>query len=218
MCACAAHIDRGKVCTCDCRSHEIGFKKLADYEEPSLVGSDPVERLPLSEQLARLHRMLDDAGALPSGTVEERLRSFIAEAEAWRRHVDPGAVAVPEVGDDPHWLLKVALTNWWIDLAHAEVDRVVPKAVEYGSTDLMEVGRTLANVMQRDGLSEEELTELGIYFYLVGKFARWMDAVRDNRRASDDTLHDIGVYVRMAQRTRAVGGWPAGPDDKEPDG
>lgn len=118
-----------------------------------------------------------------------------------------------EVGKDPHRALKIALTNWWIDLANEEVDRVVPKAVEYGSTDLREVGRTLANVMQRDGLSDEELTELGIYFYLVGKFARWMDAVRDGRRAGDDTLHDIGVYVRMAQRTRAVGGWPFG--DKE---
>lgn len=116
-------------------------------------------------------------------------------------------------GTDAVETLKVALTNWWIDLAHEEVERVVPKAIEYGSTDLLEVGRTLANVIQREGLGEEELVELGIYFYLVGKFARWMDAVRDGRRPSDDTLHDIGVYVRMAQRTRAVGGWPAPHDE-----
>jgi hypothetical protein len=31
-------------------------------------------------------------------------------------------------------------------------------------------------------------------------------------RPSDDTPYDIGVYVRMAQRVRDVGGWPFGPE------
>ena len=30
---------------------------------------------------------------------------------------------------------------------------------------------------------------------------------------SDDTLGDIGVYVRMAQRVRSHGGWPGVPND-----
>lgn len=106
--------------------------------------------------------------------------------------------------------MAAELEAWWLDLAQNEILRVVPKAVEYGSTDLHEVGRTLAQTQGRI-VEEEEAVELGIYFYLLGKMARWTDAIKRGERPSDDTLHDIGVYVRMAQRTRQVGGWPNGP-------
>lgn len=111
-----------------------------------------------------------------------------------------------------------ALTDWWLDVARTEVEAVAPKAVEYGSTDLGEIGRTLAACMNRPGLDEAERAELGVYFYLVGKMARWTDAVVEGRRVSDDTLHDVGVYVRMAQRIRAVGGWPFAPEGDQPEG
>lgn len=101
-----------------------------------------------------------------------------------------------------------ALRDWWMAVAADEVDRVAPKAVEYGSTDLYEIGRTLAFTQGKHDLTDAQMRELGIYFYIVGKMARWTDAVLEGRLVSDDTLHDIGVYVRMAQRVRAVGGWP----------
>lgn len=101
-----------------------------------------------------------------------------------------------------------ALQDWWSSLAQEEFDKVGGKAVEYGSTDLIEIGRTLAFTQHRHNLTEAEQAELGIYFYIVGKIARWSDAVREGRQVSDDTLHDLGVYCRMAQRVRQVGGWP----------
>lgn len=107
------------------------------------------------------------------------------------------------------------LTDWWLDTARAEVQKVAPKAVEYGSTDLVEIGRDIAVMMGWRDLDDEALAELGIYFYLVGKMARWRDAIHRKARVSDDTLHDIGVYVRMAQRVRVVGGWPFGPDTED---
>ena len=99
------------------------------------------------------------------------------------------------------------IAAWWRGVAEDEIAAVVPKAIEYGAGDLEEIGRTLARNMGRE-VTTEEATELGIYFYIVGKLARWSDAVRTRRRVSDDTLHDLGVYVRMAQRNRAAGGWP----------
>ena len=102
--------------------------------------------------------------------------------------------------DDP-------LTTWWVDLARFEAAQVVPKAIEYGATDLEEIGRTLGQTIGRD-LPAAEAAELGVFFYLVGKMARWTDAIKTGRRVSDDTLHDIGVYVRMAQRIRHSGSWP----------
>lgn len=112
-------------------------------------------------------------------------------------------------------LAKAAIEDWWIENAHQAVEAVAPKAAEYGSTDLAELGRDLAMLMNRDGMSHEELTELGIYMYMLGKFSRWRDAIKDGRRVSLDTIYDIKVYATMAERNRAVGGWPFPIDSKE---
>lgn len=115
----------------------------------------------------------------------------------------------------PEARTAAVLANWWLEVAEEEVQKVAPKAVEYGSTDLIEIGRDIASMMEWRGLDNEALAELGIYFYLVGKMARWRDAIHRQDRVSDDTLHDIGVYVRMAQRVRVVGGWPFGPNTED---
>lgn len=103
--------------------------------------------------------------------------------------------------------LEAALTEWWVGTAEDEVGAVAPKAIEYGSRDLVEMGRTLARVAGRE-VTDEEATELGVWFYVLGKMARWTAAVERGERVSDDTLHDLAVYVKMAQRTRATGSWP----------
>lgn len=108
------------------------------------------------------------------------------------------------------------LRGWWLDKAHAEIEATVPKAVEYGATDLIDIGTMLARTMRRS-VTEEEAAELGVFFYLIGKIGRWQSAIERGERPSDDTLLDIGVYVRMAQRIRDAGGWPgiAWVDDDE---
>jgi hypothetical protein len=116
----------------------------------------------------------------------------------------------PGVSHTRHLLrseLEKALGDWWLDKAKDEVERVVPKAIEYGSTDLRDIGRDLAECMGRE-VTDEEATELGIFFYLRGKMSRWIDAVKRGDRPSDDTIYDVGVYCRMAQRNRDAGGWP----------
>ena len=108
--------------------------------------------------------------------------------------------------------LENLLTEWWMDKAEEEVRRTVPKAVEYGATDLRDIGRDLAAMAGRE-VTDEEAAELGVYFYIRGKLSRWTDAVIRGDRVSDDTLFDLGVYVRMAQRIRDTGGWPGLPKD-----
>lgn len=110
--------------------------------------------------------------------------------------------------------LATELSSWWSIKASDEIDMVVGKATEYGgdgsAIDLLDIGYALALAMGRQ-VDDEEATELGIYFYMVGKMARWKAAVTEGRRVSDDTILDIGIYCRMAQRNREVGGWPFGP-------
>lgn len=103
------------------------------------------------------------------------------------------------------------LNRWWLETAHKEITEMTAKMVEYGGNgraeDLIQIGRTIALTSGRE-VDDGEATELGIYFYLIGKMARWTAAVVEQDRPSDDTLHDISVYIRMAQRARYAGGWP----------
>ena len=103
------------------------------------------------------------------------------------------------------------LQLWWLDTAHDEIFPLTKKMVEYGGNgraiDLIEIGRNLARLSKRD-VDDAEATELGIYFYLLGKMGRWTAAVQEGRRVSDDTLHDIAIYTKMVQRTRQKGAWP----------
>lgn len=110
--------------------------------------------------------------------------------------------------------IQQAITDWWMDKSAEEVNMVAPKAAEYGATDLAEIGRTMGMIINRTDLNHVDATEIGIYFYVLGKMARWTAAIREGRRVSDDTLLDIGIYIKMAQRNRDVGGWPFNPEDK----
>lgn len=101
------------------------------------------------------------------------------------------------------------LADWWRKNTEEEISKTVPKIVEYGTNDLHDIGRELyefAGVEYNgDDLSAYQ-AELGIYFYVRGKMARWAEAIKSGRRVSDDTLFDLRVYVAMAQRYRENGG------------
>ena len=81
----------------------------------------------------------------------------------------------------------VAIEKWWLDTAAEEVMKVVPKAVEYGATDLADIGFNLARAANRQ-VGEEEAAELGIYFYCLGKMARWTDAIKRGDRCGATVL------------------------------
>ena len=111
-------------------------------------------------------------------------------------------------------LMVEQLRDWWLQQSEQEVVATAPKAVEYGATDLIWIGRTLGMLLGRDRINDEEATELGIFFYQIGKMGRWLGAIAENRRVSDDTIFDIGIYTKMVQRARDVGGWPFAPGEE----
>lgn len=117
--------------------------------------------------------------------------------------------------------LAEELAAWWHEQADLEVKAVVPKAIEYGghgaARDLIDIGADMVRIAGRrpESMSTQQLTEIGIFFYVRGKIARWASALAEGRDVSDDTLHDISVYCRMAQRAREVGGWPFREEIKE---
>lgn len=113
------------------------------------------------------------------------------------------------------------LADWWRSMAEVEISKTVPKTIEYGGSvegaamDLIDIGRVLAEAMgMNQGITDQGRIELGIFFYMVGKMSRWKAAILAGKMVSDDTLFDIGVYNKMAQRNRVVGGWPNGGAEK----
>lgn len=111
---------------------------------------------------------------------------------------------------------KRELIGWWHEQVEDDINMVVPKAVEYGSRDLTEMGRTLARLIE--GATEDDeawLTEVGIWFYALGKMARWTAAIERGEPVSRDTLIDLGVYTMMARRAQEVGAWPFPAEKKD---
>lgn len=93
---------------------------------------------------------------------------------------------------------------WWLATAESDAAAFAPKFDEYGSDDLARIGYKMADLMGRE-VDVEEANEIGIYFYLEGKLARWHEAIQQGRRVSDDTLLDGTTYFNMARLNRAGG-------------
>ena len=95
--------------------------------------------------------------------------------------------------------------NWWMKQAEEHADMVTPKMAEYGSRDLVEIGREFSALAGKEGLSDEAAYEVGVFFYLRGKVARWSAAVGRGDQVSKDTLDDIVAYSMMVLHNRQEG-------------
>jgi len=111
------------------------------------------------------------------------------------------------------------LAEWWANTAVSEIDMVVAKAIEYGATDLRDLGYQMLEMAGRRPTPDPEhggdqeywdgyATEVGIVFYAQGKLARIVAAIKEGRRPKVDSWLDLGIYARMAQRVHQTGGWP----------
>lgn len=105
--------------------------------------------------------------------------------------------------DDPH-----PAVEWWVEDAREVAEATMPKAIEYGSIELVEAGRTLARLMGLPDVSDQAAMETQIYQYVMGKMGRWTAAMARGERVSDDTILDLMVYATMVRKIRQTGEWP----------
>lgn len=164
----------------------------------------------------------------PSGTQEGiRGAGNGSEGEGWATGALPEGTVPLEGWPDGFWRTKTSadgwgeLRRWWYQAGADEIDGMLAKMIDYGgaerATDLTDLGRSLIEAGVREPadftqvptvVPDAYLQELGAYFYIRGKFARWVAAIREGRPVADDTIHDMIIYLRMVQRIRARGGWP----------
>lgn len=142
---------------------------------------------------------------------------------------DDGTSAFPPVAHDPRVdeenlrrelaedrvIRSGSLQGWWRIVSAGDLAELLPKAKEYGSNSLRELGKKMYQLGEQahspnraDFPAEEEYLELGCWVNLVQKVERWTDSVMRGERPSDDTLKDIVIYAQMARRIREVGSWP----------
>lgn len=112
---------------------------------------------------------------------------------------------LPSEGQEDRLRASVA---WWVSDAKENAEKTMPKAIEYGSIELVEAGRTLARLMGRPDVSDQEAMETMIWSYVMGKMGRWTAALSRGERVSDDTIFDILVYATMVRKIRETGEWP----------
>lgn len=99
-----------------------------------------------------------------------------------------------------------ALAHWWMNKAAAEVAKMVPKAIAYGSSDLKVMGEAMLELHPRmRGVVDGQ--ELAIWFYVQGKIARLLGGYAQGELPDEDSWWDLKVYAGMAQHVREFGGW-----------
>lgn len=103
-----------------------------------------------------------------------------------------------------------ALFGWFINRAKAEAEATILKRREYGSRDLVDVGRTMALMTGRDVLTDAQCAELGCAFYALGKQSRITSAIQRDEWPSSDTWLDLHVYALMVLAIRS-GVWSMEP-------
>lgn len=105
------------------------------------------------------------------------------------------------------------LFEWWMGTAWRDFVKTVPKATEYGgnagpATDLLLIGRNLAELCGMHDAPDSLLMELGVWFYMQGKVARLVADYQQKRPGKADTWFDAEVYAKMARRIQETGSWP----------
>lgn len=105
-----------------------------------------------------------------------------------------------------------ALRDWWSNKSQADIDAMVPKAIEYGGGDLTLMADGMALFAQMGGgeVPRPVQREMAVAFYALGKIARIISALAEGRLPGEDSWYDLQIYAVMAQYERQIGPWPNG--------
>ena len=98
------------------------------------------------------------------------------------------------------------LEAWLRNAFDTELPGTLEKAVLYGSADLEIMADAMGKMMPHLQNDAQRL-QAAIAFYLLGKVARAMGALRDGREPTADTWYDAHIYSMMALKIQETGHW-----------
>jgi hypothetical protein len=100
-----------------------------------------------------------------------------------------------------------ALQAWLESVGQKERGETLRKAVEYGSSDLEVMGKTMLLLVPEDKRSRSLGLQMAIGFYALGKVARLFGSFEDAREPSSDTWYDLHIYALMGLKVQETGAW-----------
>lgn len=98
------------------------------------------------------------------------------------------------------------LQSWLWNAFNTELPGTLEKAELYGSADLEIMADAMGKMMPHLQTDAQRL-QAAIAFYLLGKVARAMGALRDGREPTADTWYDAHIYSMMALKIQETGHW-----------
>jgi hypothetical protein len=199
---------------------------MADYPRETVFPSEDSGVTRDSDDMTRLHRLLDAAGIDPTGTVVDRVTKLAKSRHELAETMDnyfseKGNPVEPEARvPEDIWTREQEIqrrveeiSGWWQEHAAAVIDRTAPKAAEYGAADLDLMGVAMQQLFQDKiaGMTQDEKDQFGRYaacaFYLNGKIARIFGALERGVLPNPDSEFDTEVYAVMLTRIREFGRW-----------
>jgi hypothetical protein len=98
------------------------------------------------------------------------------------------------------------------DMFENDLFRIRTKFEEYGSTDLLIMGRSMETLLPgfRDldpSARERTGIEMALGHYALGKASRLYGAWSDGKQPREDTWYDMYVYALMGRYVRVFGSW-----------
>lgn len=170
---------------------------IYDTDDPRVPGDCTCQTDPTTATTA--------TGSLPIlagvvAAIEEEKHVTVERTTAEQRRAD--------LDDELH-----TIADWWRMLTEEDIKATLPKATEYGASDLDLMGQGV-RMLQGDvwdggdaGEARAVGQELAVLFYLQGKIARALSAASQGQRCSVDTITDIRVYAVMLAKIRETGSW-----------
>lgn len=134
----------------------------------------------------------------------------VVERSDWEAELE--SVPTPaEVAEDRR---EEAFREYFHNLIREILDGAVPKAKTYGTHELANLGRTLFETIHADSTrgiynkaSDQAAISTAVWFYVIGKTARWSAAVRRGEQPTQDTVVDVLVYCLMWLKVNETGEW-----------
>jgi hypothetical protein len=95
-----------------------------------------------------------------------------------------------------------------VETAEADLRRILPKAHEYSSSDLLMMGRMTAQMLGWGDATDAQCIEVACIWYATSKLTRALGAYSERREPDIDSLLDAASYITMGRRARECGEWP----------
>jgi len=132
----------------------------------------------------------------------------------WTHDVNGKAVAIPAV---PASSLDVArgtadpvtsqIETWLRAQFEQDLADLLVKAKEYGSSDLVVMGKAMGALVPSTAGNQAREIELAIGHYALGKVSRLFGAWEKGQNPTIDRWKDLTAYSMMARYVRANGEW-----------